>query len=138
MKSISAGVTLRFIFALALVLCTYNPSGHSYYHWLFANLKSITPYIAIAGIALLIGWAIYLNATLRALGPLGLILAAALLACFVWLLVYWGVLTLDKFEALAWVSEVLLAGLLAIGMSWSHIRRSMSGQIDVDDIDDDN
>lgn len=130
------GIFLRFIFALLLVLCTYNPSEYSYYHWLAANIKSITPYIAIAGLLLLIGWAVYINATLRSLGLVGIILAGLFFGCFVWLLVYWGVLALDKFTTLAWVIEVLLAALLAVGMSWSHIRRGLSGQVDMDDVDD--
>jgi hypothetical protein len=36
---------------------------------------------------------------------------------------------------MAWVSMVCLALLLAIGMSWSHVRRRMTGQVDVDDVE---
>lgn len=137
MKSITtAGIGVRFVFALLLVLCTYNPSNYSYYHWLSANISSITPYIAIAGLVLLIGWAIYVRATLRSLGFIGVLLAGAFFACFIWLLVYWGVLALEKFSTLAWVTEILLAALLTVGMSWSHIRRAMSGQVDMDDVDE--
>ncbi|MGB5773274.1 MAG: DUF6524 family protein [Sedimenticolaceae bacterium] len=32
---------------------------------------------------------------------------------------------------------VLLSAILAVGMSWSHIRRRLTGQIDVDEVDDD-
>jgi len=137
MKTITAsGIALRFLFALVLVLCTYNPSNYSFYHWLMSSLSNITPYIAIAGLLLLIGWAIYLRATLRSLGFVGIVLAGLFFACLIWLLVYWGVLALDKFSTLAWVTEILLAALLAIGMSWSHIRRRMSGQVDMDDVDE--
>lgn len=136
MRTITAGgIALRFFFALLLILCSYNPSGYSYYHWLWANLSSLTPYLAIAGLILIIGWAIYLRATFRSLGFIGVVLAGLFFACLVWLLVYWGVLALDKFTSLAWVVEVLLAALLAVGMSWSHIRRRLSGQVDTDDVD---
>jgi len=136
MRTITAGgIFLRFFFALLLIFCSYNPSGYSYYHWLLANLSSLTPYIAIAGLILIIGWAIYLRATFRSLGFIGIVLAGLFFACLVWLLVYWGVLALDKFTSLAWVIEVLLAALLAVGMSWSHIRRRLSGQVDTDDVD---
>lgn len=137
MKHITlTGIALRFVFALLLILCSYNPSGYSYYHWVAANLSSLTPYIAIVGLALVIGWVIYLNATLRSLGFAGVILAGAFLACFVWLLVYWGWLDMDKYASIAWVSEILLAILLTVGMCWSIIRRAISGQVDMDDVDD--
>lgn len=137
MKPISAaGVGIRFVFALLLVLATFNPSGYSYYHWLYANWSSPTPYIALAGLVLLIGWVIYLRATLRSLGFIGLVLASAFLACLVWLLVYWGWIEWDKAGPITWISETLVAVLLAVGMSWSHIRRAMSGQVDMDDVDE--
>lgn len=130
-----AGFALRFFFALLLVLLTYNPSGYSYIHWVSHSIKDITPYIAIAGIALIIGWVIYVRATLESLGVIGLLLASALFACFIWLLVYWKLLSLTNVSAMAWVIEIILAILLALGMSWSHINRRMSGQVDVDQVE---
>ena len=63
----SQGFLLRFIFALILVFVTYNPSGYSYYHWasdIFASSElSITPPFALISIILLIGWTVYLRAT---------------------------------------------------------------------------
>lgn len=137
MKNIGpAGIALRFLFALVLVLCTYNPSGYSWFHWMKSAFPSITPIIALSGIALLIGWAMYVRATLRSLGPLGLVLAGALFSCLLWLLIDWGLLSLDNVSALAWVILIILAGILATGMSWSHIRRRASGQVDADDVDE--
>lgn len=46
-------VLLRAAFSLALVFLTFNPSGHSYYHWLTGTLPHIQPVVVIAGIALL-------------------------------------------------------------------------------------
>lgn len=131
----AAGIGFRFLFALVLVLCTYNPSGYSYFHWVHNNLHSLTPYIALAGLALIIGWVIYLKATLNSLGLLGVLLTGAFFACLVWLFVYWKILDLHNTSAMAWVVEILLAILLALGMCWSHFSRRLSGQIDVDEID---
>jgi hypothetical protein len=131
----AAGVSFRFLFALLLVLCTYNPSGYSYFHWLHQNLHSLTPYIALAGLALIIGWVIYLKATLNSLGLIGVLLASAFFACLVWLFVYWKIPDLHNTSAMAWVVEILLAILLALGMCWSHFSRRLSGQIDVDEIE---
>ena len=127
---------MRFLFALLLVLLSYNPSGYSYFHWVHNSLSDITPYVVIAGIILLIGWGIYIKASLNSLGFIGLLALAALFACLVWLFIYWGFLSVNDISAMAWVIEILLAAMLAVGMCWSHFTRRMSGQVDVDEIED--
>jgi tetrahydromethanopterin S-methyltransferase subunit F len=136
MRLTGSGIALRFLFAVLLVLLSYNPSGYSYFHWAYHNISMITPYIAIAGLVLLIGWAVYLKATLNSLGIAGILLAGALFACLIWLLIYWKVLDIHNSSAIAWIVEILLALLLATGMCWSHITLRWSGQVDVDDIDE--
>lgn len=134
------GIGVRFLFASALVLATYNPSGYSYFHWvksIFPSVTSITPYIAIAGVALVAGWVIYIRATLRSLGPIGIGLVAAVSACIVWLFFEWGILSLEYKRSLAWMLILLLSFALTVGMCWSHIRRIMSGQVDSDDVGSD-
>jgi len=132
MKPLSfAAVSARWIFALFLVLGTYNPSGYSYFHWVRQSAGSITPYIAIAGIVLLIGWAIYLKATFNSLGLVGVLLAALMFGCLIWLLVYWKWLNVHNTSAMAWVVEVVLAALLTIGMCWSFFKRAWTGQVDM-------
>jgi hypothetical protein len=128
----STGIALRFLFALLLVLLSYNPSGHSYFHWLYSDMDVITPYIVIAGLLLAIGWGTYIKATLNSMGMLGVVACAVLLGCVVWLFIYWGWLSTNNVSALSWIIEVLLAVLLTIGMCWSHLTRRMSGQVDVD------
>ncbi len=127
---------IRLVFALILVFSTYNPAGYSYFHWLKMKLPSVDPYMALAGIALAIGWVVYLRATLRSLGFIGLILVAAVCGCILWMLFDWGVLTLERSNVIVWAVMALQAFVLAVGMSWSHIRRRMSGQVDTDDVDD--
>lgn len=136
MNLTGSGVALRFLFALLLVLLSYNPSGYSYFHWVYQSLSHITPYIVIAGLILLIGWGIYIKATLNSLGVIGISVLAALFASLVWLFVYWGFLSVANISAMAWVIEILLAALLAVGMCWSHFTRRMSGQVDVDEIEE--
>ena len=48
----------------------------------------------------------------------------------------WDLLNLDESRVVAYVVEILIAVILAIGMSWSHIRRRMAGQMDMDDVDE--
>jgi hypothetical protein len=76
-----------------------------------------------------------LSIFLRSLGPVGLILSAVFFGAVIWVLFDFSVLMTDSMTALTWISIFCLAGLLAVGMSWSHIRRRMSGQVDVDEID---
>lgn len=138
MKSFGFGsVFVRFVFALVLVFATYNPSTYSYYHWVEGVFPKFTPAIAICGLFLLIAWGIYLRATFRSLGVLGLVLAAAFFASFVWLFYDLGWLQTDNVSVMTWVVLVIVSLLLAIGMSWSHIRRRLTGQVDIDDVDED-
>jgi Family of unknown function (DUF6524) len=130
------GVLARGLFALFLVILTYNPSGYSYFHWLAHNIAQFTPYLAIAGIALLIGWGVYLKATFNSLGLIGILILIALFACLVWLFIFWGWLSLTHVSAVTWIVEIFLALLLTTGMCWSHITRKLSGQIDVDEIEE--
>jgi len=129
---------LRLIFALVLVFATYNPSGYSYYHWATENLGSIDPLVVLAGVALLIGWVMFIRATLRSLGTIGIILAVAFFGTIIWLVIDRGWLSADNVKVLTYLALFLLSAILATGMSWSHIRRRMSGQIDVDDIEENN
>jgi hypothetical protein len=130
-----SGVLLRFVFALALVLATYNPTGHSYFHWLFQDF-ALTPYIVLAGLVLLIGWGFYIKATFNSMGVIGVVASAAVLGCFVWLGISWGWLSIDSVSSMSWVVEVLTAVLLTVGMCWSFVTRRVSGQTDVDEIED--
>ena len=84
------------------------------------------------GIVLLALWTMFLVATERSLGALGSIIGAALLATGIWLLVDIGLLHPDSTSAIAWLALFALGTLLAIGISWSHIWRRLTGQLEVD------
>ena len=124
---------LRFAFALALVFLTYNPSGYSWVGWLMSETPMV--YKVGAGLVLLIGWVIFLRATWNSLGAIGTLLAGAFFAVIIWLLVHWEVVSLTSGVAIQWLGLFALSGVLAIGMSWSHVRRRLSGQYDTDEIE---
>ncbi len=128
---------LRLGAALFLVLATYNPSGYSWVHWLQHSSNKFDPLLLLAAVLLVIGWVIFLRATARSLGLFGALLVLALFGTLVWAMVYYGWLSLDNTSTLSWVALILLAVLLAIGISWSHIRRRLTGQVDVDEVDED-
>ena len=127
---------MRWLFAAALVIGTYNPTAYSFTGWLLAEDFSFGPLPALVGVLLLIGWIIFLRATFMSLGWLGITLGAALFACLIWLLVDVGLLSMESTGALTWLALLLVSLLLGAGMSWSHIRRRLTGQIDVDDVED--
>lgn len=127
---------LRWLFAAALVFGTYNPTEFSYISWVFSEGTEFGPVPAIVGIALLIAWIVFLRATFLSLGWLGIILGAALFGCVIWLFVDVGWLSLESTSAISWLALLLLSMILAVGMSWSHIRRRLTGQVDVDDLED--
>ena len=130
------GFLVRFVFAIVLVFATYNPSTYSYFHWVQGSFPQFTPALAICGLLIVITWGIYMRATFRSLGILGLMLAAAFFASFVWLFYDLGWLQTDNIGVMTWVVLVIVSLLLAIGMSWSHIRRRLTGQVDIDDVDE--
>lgn len=130
------GFLLRWAFAVALVFGSYNPTDFSYFNWVVSTGSDFGPVEALAGVALLIAWIIFLRATWLSLGWLGITLGAALFSCLIWLLVDVGWLSLDSGGAFTWLVLLLLSMILAAGMSWSHIRRRLTGQFDVDDIED--
>ena len=133
---------LRLVFALVLVFVTYNPEKLSYYHWAIAPLldgeddASVTVLQVFLGVVLLIGWVIFLRATMRALGVIGLVLAIAFFGTLLWLVVDVGLVSAENSRALSYLVLLGLAGVLSTGLSWSHIRRRLTGQLDVDETDD--
>jgi hypothetical protein len=137
MKFNFSSFSIRFLFAVLLVFATYNPEGYSYFHWVKDVFPSISIEQGFVTILLVIGWVIFLRATFRSLGLIGLTLAVTFFALFVFMLIKWEWLTLDATKTMSYVVEILIAVLLALGMSWSHIRRRMSGQADMDDVDQD-
>ena len=124
---------LRFLFALGLVFLTYNPSGYSWVGYLQSDIAPV--YKAASGIVLLIGWVMFLRATWRSLGPIGTALAAAFFGILIWLFIEWGFFALDDTAVIQWVMLFVLTGVLSVGMSWSHVRRKLSGQYDTDEIE---
>jgi len=129
---------LRFLAPLALVLITYNPTGFSFYTWISNAIAAgeMGGIHFLALVLIVIGWSILLVATWRSLDTFGVILTCALLAAIVWVLIDWGMLDVDSASAITWIVLFCLAGVLAVGLSWAHLWRRMTGQYTVDETDD--
>jgi hypothetical protein len=127
---------LRLFLALAVVLLTFNPSGYSFFHWARnAFLASQTgPLHVLAGLALLVGWVLFVQATRQALGLLGILLVGSLFTVLVWMLFFYDVVHSSTSATLTWIVLAGIAVILTVGMSWAHIRRRLSGQTTVDEV----
>ncbi len=131
-----ADFSLRVIFSVALVFLTYNPTQFSYVSWLLDYGEGDLPLVVLVGITLLICYVIYIRATLRSIGLYGMALAAAFTAALIWVLVDFGIVDVEGGNTLQWIVLATIAVILGIGLSWSHVRRLLSGQADVDDVDE--
>ncbi len=137
------GFLLRLLFALALVYASYNPEGYSYYHWIQASLGHAETGLLgsnalkfLAGIVLLTGWVVYANATRNSLGLFGVSLILALCGGVIWLFAEMNLFNPDSVRTIVHLTEIVVGIVLALGMSWSHIYRRLSGQVEVEDLDD--
>jgi hypothetical protein len=126
-----SGVFLRIVLAIALVLATYNPSGHSFYHWLTDAPAGVTAVKALAGVALLIGWVVCLRTAFVALGWLGMFLGGALLAALTWVFVDMKWIDIGQSTTIAWLALLILGTVIGLGLSWSLVRARLTGQIEV-------
>ncbi len=127
---------IRLLAALVLVFASYNPEGYSYYHWALMDFSQFSVPKGFIGVVLLIGWTILLRATFKSLGPFGIILALAFFGLLIWLILDWLSIATDNFQVLSYISELVIVGILGAGVSWSHIRRRITGQLDTGDVSD--
>lgn len=126
----------RWLIAFLLLVATWNPTPWNFYHWATVNWGTQLPVTVLAGLVLLVGYIIYLRATLRSIGPLGMGLVVAVFAALIWVLVDWGWLQSGNSVINQWLAIVAASLVLGIGLSWSILRRRISGQVDIDDVDD--
>lgn len=135
------GIAARLLAALVLVFGTYNPEGYSFYHWAIAPLwgqnASTGPASVkvLLGVLLLAGWGVFLTATRRSIGIGGAALVIAISGALVWMLLDFGIVSAGSARGISYVVLLCLAVLLAVGMSWSHVSKAMSGQVDMDQTD---
>lgn len=137
-----SGFMIRLLFALVLVYATYNPQGYSYYHWIRASLDHPEAGLLgshalkfLAGVVLTAGWVVYANATRNSLGLFGVSLVVALAGGVIWLFDEMNLFKPDNTQTIVFLTELVVAVVLALGMSWSHISRRLTGQVDIEDHD---
>lgn len=65
-----------------------------------------------------------------------MVLILALVGAVIWVMVDMDLISLANPTVNTWIALVALSGMLGVGLSWSIIRRRLSGQADVDDVDE--
>jgi hypothetical protein len=136
MKGLSwTGVVVRFVIAFGLVALTWNPSPYNFIRWALNNWNEAAPYVLFSGLVMTVIWIVFLRAGARSLGLLGAALAIAVAGSILWMIIDFGLIDPANTTTLTWVLMTLLAAVLTAGMSWSHLRRRWSGQVDTDDVD---
>ena len=129
------GIFLRWLGAFGLLSATFNPTEWNFIRWAEANYSSQMPLTLLLGLLLGVGYMVYIGATLRSIGAFGVILVGAIVAALIWVLMDYGVLTLDNTNLNLWLGIFALSVVLGIGLSWSILRQRLSGQASVDEID---
>jgi hypothetical protein len=133
------GVLVRLLASLVLVFLTWNAEGWSYYHWTIEPLLSgegnFSAIKFLAGTVLIAAWVVFLQATRRSIGLTGALLVAAICGGVIWLLISSGIVSANSGRGMARVALIGLSLILAVGMSWSHMSRRITGQADTDVVD---
>lgn len=127
---------LRWLFAFVLLAATYNPTQWNFVLWATENFNAQMPVVVLLGIVLLIGYIIYLRATLRSIGLFGMALVLGLVGAILWVLIFYGLIDLSDPKLATWIGIFALSLVLGVGLSWSIIRRRLSGQVDTDDVEE--
>ncbi len=128
-------ILIRWLGAFLLLALPYNPTPWNFTTWAQANLASDLPVTLLLGLLLGLGYLIYIGATLRSFGLLGIVLLVALFALVLWVMDDWGMLSLDNPTLNTWISILVLSLILCVGLSWSILWQRLSSQATVDDVE---
>lgn len=130
------GFLWRWVFAFGLLSATYNPTEFNYARWVLEYGGANLSIAVLVGLLLTLGYIIYLRATLRSIGTFGMLLVLALVGAILWVLYDLGIVDLNNPGFNTWIGLLALSIVLGVGLSWSHVRRHLSGQADMDDVDE--
>jgi len=123
------GMLVRILFAVILVVATWNPAGVSYVEWALIDTSTFDATKALVGVLLLAGWIMAVRATWVSLGLMGVVLAAVVIGVFVWWLISIGIVATDG-RGFLWIMLVAIGVVLGIGMGWSLVRAKATGQVE--------
>jgi Family of unknown function (DUF6524) len=120
---------------VATLYAIYNPLGFCVLGlWLLGEEVALPVKLLVTAIPVaLLG--LYVYGTWRSIGLVGIAILAILLGLTLWVLAYFSILDPANAGLWSWMTQPLLALILAVGFQWSRIWRGATGQVSVDDID---
>lgn len=124
-------ILLRFFALFCLMLISYNPYGFSIVAWIQSDLSPFSIGCSLIVIAI---WGVVLWMAYLGIGKLGGLLVMGILLVLLWMASSAGVTVFESFEGAVFTIEIFVSMLLAIGLSWAHLRRRISGQFSTDDL----
>lgn len=130
------GVFLRWLFAFVLLALTYNPTDWNYVRWTYENYQTHLSMVVLLGLLLAIGYLMFLRATLRSIGGVGMATILAIVASLLWVLYDYGLLHLDNTTMDVWLGTLALSIVFTIGLSWSYVRQRLVGEEEYGEYED--
>lgn len=126
------GLVARLLFSLLMVFSLYNPSGYSFWHWLWQPGLFWTK--AALGLALLGVHVLLWRSVLAVLRPWGIVLAGLIGACVYGALGSTG--TIDSSDLRVVIMALLtgLAVLMALGLSLAPAMHRLTGVQHVEEL----
>ncbi len=125
----------RFLFSLALVLATYNPSGYSVYHWMVDFGAGLPSLKVIVALMLVMIYYVIFRVVFAAFRRSGLIVGG--LAAVLFTIELAGVVAARRsqhswqfyFLLSQYVTLCAVAIVLSLGVSWSRLIERLTGQL---------
>ncbi len=129
------GIFWRWFGAFVLLAATFNPTRWNFVRCAMDNAAAQLSLTVFLGLVLAIGWIICIKATLNSIGAFGILLVAAVFGSLVWVLSDWSMFDLASTDTNLWRGIVALSLILGAGLSWSILQKRLTGQVDLDEID---
>lgn len=126
----------RILIAAIIVFATYNPTGHSVFHWASEHKNPSDAWVILAIIVTILVNVALLIAAWKALGKLGTIIVVIFFAALVYLSLQEGWVDPNSSASIQWLALILYSAFLGIGLSGAIIWRRATGQVITDEADD--
>jgi len=124
---------VRWTFGQLIVMGTFNPFSMSYFHWVTDHGGQISLKVLV-GVGLIVLHVIAILASIRSLGLIGVGLLTAFFASAAWVLIDGRLLDIED-PKIFQLTLLLIGGTIyGVGLSWSHLRNRISGQVDSRDV----
>jgi hypothetical protein len=124
----AAGILVRTLTCALLVFATWNPTGYSFLTWARYSPSATAPEIAVAGTLLLGLHILFMRIAWLSLGADGISAAVVILLAGLFTLSEFGLVDLWQTQSWPYVLLIGLSLVLAIGMTWSLLKRRIVGQ----------